>query len=253
MAKHMNLNEPLWIGSSLDVRTGEAAEEALQRINDSAYADDNGITKVSEERWKAAQVFEHNTWLKCALGAASDRNDEHAHHFNQYRMLPHQLGNVLEVGCGPFTQIGTILGKGHVAEFVMLLDPLLNEYLQHPNCSYKSKQLGGVPTGFVACQMEEFCQLDYFNTAVCINVLEHVQDAVTGMRKLTMSLSSGGLLIFNDRTWDKADPKKLYDIGHPIRLKTPALEAMLAGYEQVYRNEFDFELGKNVYFVGRKK
>ena len=52
--------------------------------------------------------------------------------FRRYRSLPSRLGHVLELGCGPFTQLKGILqqtGREWEVDSVTLADPILVCYL----------------------------------------------------------------------------------------------------------------------------
>lgn len=241
----MDLSKPLWIGSTVDVRQGKDAEQALKDTSDAAFwSEEDGITKVTEERWEKAQQYERDCWMKHARTSKNDRNSEHKASFDGYSVLPSNLGNAVEIGCGPFTQLNTILSTGRTASNVTLVDPLLNDYLQHPNCTYLSGKLWGIPTRRLAMPAEQFEANSEFDLAVCINVLEHVRDANEILDNLHACLKPGGWLVFHDRSWDHIDITKIYDQGHPIRLKKTVLEAFLSRFEQRFRN--------GEYFIGVK-
>jgi hypothetical protein len=134
--------QPTWVGSPTDVRFDAAALAALSETNDSRFARGNEVLMVDASRWRAAQEFERRTWMEIAPHAQSDRNEEHAIHFDSYRSLPRHLGRTVEIGCGPFTQIRTIIDLGHEYTSVDLVDPLLSEYEKHPNCDNAELALG---------------------------------------------------------------------------------------------------------------
>lgn len=248
----MDFTEPIWIGSPIDVRTGTEAAAALATINDNQFMTPAGIVRVTTDRWRLAQKFEETYWMTHALGATCDRSEEHASCFNHYRCLPENLGTMLEAGCGPFTQVAMILGSGHTADFVMLVDPLASEYLKHPNCAYKNKMMGGKQIGLLSCPIEDFQQSRYFDTAVCVNVLEHVVDADVAMWNITSSLRLGGLLVFHERSWDNTSPNLLYDVGHPIRLRAETINIMLSKFKPIFQNDIPFGGGISHYFVGER-
>lgn len=226
--------DPIWIGSPTDVRTNGAALAALAEVNDCRFAVGNEILKVSPERWEFAQKFEHATWMEQCLHAQSDRNDEHKTNFGNYETLPDRLGRVLEVGCGPFTQLKTILScRDRHTDKVTLADPLLNDYLKHPNCTYRAWVVDKL-----AIRAEDLDDDKRFDTIVCINVLEHVLDAVSVLAKLSRLLVPGGHLVFHEKSWN-VDLTRLYDVGHPIRVSEKTLAGFFGGFNELYHNTID--------------
>jgi len=229
------MDNPIWIGSPVDVRRGQDATDALRAESDAKYWNDtNGIVKVDDERWKKAQAYELATWLQHARDASSDRDTEHAALFNDYHVLPDNLGDILEVGCGPFTQTRFILSKGHTARSITLADPLIEHYKHHPNCAYwnlrPSPRLVPLPA-------ENLRRLEEFDTIICINVLEHVRDVAAVLRNIKLALRPGGLIIMGERTYDDLNIDNLYDVGHPIRVKSVVLNEFKSGMEILYEND----------------
>jgi hypothetical protein len=112
---------------------GERCERTSKQPACSLRCDDcfrhltHGRARVSLERWQRASWAEATWW-----GASKQRgNDDHAGamagQFQEFKALPHRLGHVLEIGCGPFTQLKTILGvrsKEWSVESVTLADLL---------------------------------------------------------------------------------------------------------------------------------
>lgn len=95
---------------------GERCERTPKQPACSLRCDDcfrhltHGRARVSLERWQRASWAEATWW-----GASKQRgNDDHAGamagQFQEFKALPHRLGHVLEIGCGPFTQLKSILG-----------------------------------------------------------------------------------------------------------------------------------------------
>jgi len=214
------MKSPIWIGSPIDVRSGDTALEALAKDNDQHYwQEDVGIVQVDEQRWKQAQQYEADTWMKHHLSASSDRHYEHAKLFNNYQALPDNLGDLLEIGCGPFTQTSMITQR-HTAKSITLLDPLLEQYKQHPHCLYN--KLSPAPT-LIAKRGEDLDLVGQFDTIICINVLEHVQDAMKVLANIKRALKSGGIIIMGETTYDGLNVNITYDVGHPIRVKSAVL------------------------------
>jgi SAM-dependent methyltransferase len=234
----------LWIGSPSDVRSGDQAKDAIRTQNDAKYYDPtNGITKVDYERWVAAQKYEASGWMDCWQGVCDDRSHEHFQHFDGYRNLKKHLGNTLEVGCGPFTQLKTIL-NGRAASRITLLDPLIRRYLEHPNCSYKTGYLNGLGVTIRDMPAEHLGDMSSYDTIVCINVLEHVRDALRVLTNIYQALKFDGVLVMGERSWDDFDPHELFDAGHPIRLKKTVITSFKKNFNLLFEN--------GDYFIGQK-
>lgn len=241
----------IWIGSPTDVRYQKDAEAALIKINDSKYWDDeNGIITVDHDRWKKAQQFESAGWLTHWRDANSDRNDEHQRGFNNYAAVPKNLGDVIEIGCGPFTQLKTIQQNRKIIS-VTLLDPLLERYHQLPNCTYKDGQFMDLPTTLICTPAEQLKPVGKFDTAICINVLEHVQDVPKILLALHQCLRPKGILIFGERVYDGLNINDIYDIGHPVRMKKIVVTDFLKQFRKLSINTPKHEWGLTYYFIGR--
>lgn len=241
----------IWIGSPTDVRYKKDATAALATTNDSKYWDDeNGIITVDHDRWKKAQQFESTGWLTQWRDANSDRNDEHKRGFNNYDSVPKDLGDVIEIGCGPFTQLKTIQ-QNRTIKSVTLLDPLLDKYCQLPNCTYKDNHFMNLPTTLICCQAEQLRPIGKFDAAICINVLEHVQDVPKVLIALHQCLRPKGILIFGERVYDGLNIKDVYDIGHPIRMKEIVVTNFLQQFQKLFINTPKHEWGLTYHFIGR--
>jgi len=243
----------IWIGSPTDLRADKQADEALAQTSDAKYWTEDGIIKVDKERWKKAQNFELEGWSQHWRGAKDDRNSHHAKGFNNYESLGKHLGSVAEIGCGPFTQLQTI-AEGRTINTITLLDPLLDQYISLPNCTYKDKFLGHTPL-LLCKQAEELNGIELFNTIICINVLEHVQDVSLVLERMHRSLKVGGIVIFGERCYDGLDINAVYDIGHPIRVKMAVFTKWEEQFDTLYNivPELGDPLAQEHYFIGMKK
>lgn len=243
------MTNPTWVGSPYDVRHGDEAIKALAIVNDSKYwVDGDGITKVDKERWEAAQKFERQGWMEAWSYAGDDRSAEHADLFDQYKVVPQNLGDVLEVGCGPFTQFRTI-SEGKTVNSLTLQDPLITEYLKHQNCWYANRD-----ATLVDKMLEEYNQTDKFDTVICINVLEHVMDAITCLDNILNALRTNGLVIFGERVYDKLDVSKSYDVGHPICIGSSIVNGFKKNFEILYQKIGEYSaVADSGYFIGRKR
>lgn len=242
-----------WVGGPKDVREGEEAILALRAQNDAEYIDaEGGIRNVPEHRWLAAQEFERSLWMDVLPYAQSDRCEEHAAKFASYESIPNGLGDVLEVGCGPFTQTAYILGTKRTARSITLLDPLITHYINHPHCPYAKNLLKGIKASLLSLPLEELPDKSY-DTVICINVMEHVKNADGCIKKLNAAVRQGGTLIFHERSWDEYDPKILYDVGHPIRILEADIYNLLLNYQPTHHDVERYECGHIHYFIGIKK
>jgi SAM-dependent methyltransferase len=236
--------KPIYIKSSTDVKYDDDALEELKKSNDSKYwNDESGIIKVDESRWLAAQKFEIEGWTIHWSDFTEDRPGEHELLFDGYKCLSKILGSVLEIGCGPFTQIEHLIRKlGFTVSNITLVDPMIRRYVRLSNCKYKSGKIMNYPTSLIESKAEDFVTSNNdtkFDTLICINVLEHVQDVKLILNNINENLKSGGTLILGERTYNNLDITKLYDIGHPIRIKSSVLEEFLRQYDIIFRSEVE--------------
>lgn len=225
----------IFVASPVEVYHEDTAAARLAVTNDAAYYDEGkGILSVPVERWQQAQVYERATWMEYNLGSIDDRNGEHAEKFDGYSALPADLGDMIELGCGAFTNTRLIL-EHRTARTVTLLDPLLDSYLSHPNCHYKDGTLAGHPVKTVAQSIEAYRTKQKFDAIVMINVLTHCQDAHKVMHWIDAHLKSGGFLVFGEHP-NVMSAHDLYDVGHPLRFTEAQINEWLLGYTSVYRN-----------------
>ena len=198
---------------------------------------------VSQERWQEAQKWELNHWVQAqaarsrfgknyiwkiasSLGLlpryrGEDWNAWWREKFDNYRFLPAQVKNAIEVGCGPYTNVRLMMDCCQM-EHLVLSDPLIRTYakfkLTFVNDMYRK----------VACilddhPIEELPFADgYFDLVVMINVLDHVRDAAECMEQVVRVLRPGGIVVIGqDLTNDQdlaAAVGEEGEIGHPIKL-----------------------------------
>ncbi len=253
-------DDPIFISSPVNVLHGDAARVALETTNDAAYyTDGKGVLSVPLERWQQAQAYERETWLTHGINATEDRNAEHAGMFDGYAKLPKNLGRVIELGCGAFTNLRHIL-PGRDTDRVVLLDPLLISYQQfHPNCTYKNNGLCDRYVERLSCSIEQYADMtdsdlamwglyeqefNEYDTVVMVNVLSHCQDALKVFDWIKSHLKKGGYLVFGEPVRD-IDVHKVWDVGHPLSYNQGVIDDFLKGYKAKYRN--------GNYFIGVKK
>ena len=249
-----------FIDKDIKSYTGEEAISMLRGKNDSAWiVPDIGVPKVDKKRWEEAQEYEYNTWCKIANGMTTDRNEDHEVHFGGYKslneILPSPL-SIIELGCGPFTNLRLILPKlKKRIEEVFLLDPLVLKYsLEVSRCPYKTGMLGLHPIKMVSSPIEEFMPQKGFDLVVMINVVEHCYDSRIIFQKVYDMMSPGGIFLFGDHA--ESDLSLLditYDAGHPIRVSREYFEELIAGrWEKIFSNEFKEEGKESLYWILKK-
>jgi len=147
------------------------------------------ITRVDPECWQAAQKFELEFAQK-AVNSGDDYNHWWYSAFNNYQALYNlKLDNVLEVGCGPHTNIRLILPYIKYKN-LWLEDPLINSYLKlrKQKRRFRIFTIHSKPTVLNLVEknhaiplperMEDLSLVnESIDLCVCINVLDHVRDA----------------------------------------------------------------------------
>jgi SAM-dependent methyltransferase len=240
-----------------EVRTyfGEEASRRMSERNDQQFLTDQGIIAVDESRWKEAQYYERKTWMEVNLCRDHDHNIQNKNDLGGYSYLSGKSFNkVIEVGCGPFTNLLHILPLINASE-VYLLDPLIISYLGHPNCKYSNRFLGEKPVNLIASSIEDFQTPLSFDLVVIINVLQHCKDAFRVLSNIRNILSPNGILVFHEPCFKMQALKEFYDAGHPLLVSYEFLNDFLNGFKKIYRNEFsrgDQEFDKYICFSGTK-
>ena len=233
-----------FVASPIEVYYDAEAEARLQQTNDLAYVTAGGVLAVDAARWKQAQQYERDTWLVYNLARESDRNEIHAINFGGYSVLPADLGDFIELGCGPFTNARIIL-TGRTASSVTLLDPLATDYQQqHPHCAYKDNTLAGNPVNLIGSPIERWKTSKRFDTLVMVNVLPHCYDATAIFATIRKVLKPGGYLVFFEEAREMP-PTELYDVGHPLMVSRAILDEFL-GYFSVLHKQGDYFIGRHI-------
>ena len=250
---------PVFVDSEIHVLEGAAAAERLRERNDLHYLTKQGIVQVDRARWQEAQRYERKTWMTNLVDAEDDRNHDHKSNFGGYGSISgRSFPRVIELGCGPFTNLRLVLP--HIqAGHITLLDPLIQDYLQHPHCTYRDGRLLGVPVETVASPIEEFHPAEQYDLVVMANVLEHCFDVPAIFRRILQCLKPGGVLLFGDNVFRPEQLGQLvanqFDAGHPIRVTEPLITDFLRdGFTELYQQRFyghyDQPHRIDIYFVG---
>jgi SAM-dependent methyltransferase len=126
------------------------------------------------------------------LETMSEARNYQAHVFGLVR--PHVGSHVLEVGCGIGTMTGQLLD---VAQRVDCIEPNLN-------CATRARDAlaGNDRVAIRVCHLEECNRAELaqqkFDTVVCVNVLEHIEDDVRALALFhdVVAATGGRVLIF---------------------------------------------------------
>jgi len=242
---------------------GVDAEKLFSEKNDNKFFSDGGVIKVDLERWSEAQFYERKTWMEDFLSHNDDRNFDHSSRFDNYEILneiSQDIHSILEIGCGPFTNIRTFYKKIPNLEKITLVDPLIDQYVNHPNCFYKNKKIDQYPTFLLSIPFESFETEDKFDLIIMNNVLEHCFDVKIIFEKIKKILKRDGILIFSDVFYTPKtikDGMNFYDAGHPIRLPEEIMNIFLSEFEVKFDRNFEKlynqEWRNDKYFIGTKK
>jgi 2-polyprenyl-3-methyl-5-hydroxy-6-metoxy-1,4-benzoquinol methylase len=142
-----------------------------------------------------------------------------AHLFGLLR--PHVGTRVLEVGCG----IGTMSRQlADVAEIVVGIEP-------NPNCVDRVRhEMDGHPRFTLrVCHLEECDPAELashrFDTVVCVNVLEHIEDDVAALRAFRDVVRPGGRVLVWVPAIQAAYGPLDAELGHHRRYSKPTLRA----------------------------
>ena len=181
------------------------------------------------------------------------------------------IKNVIELGCGPFTNLRTIVNNLTGIEQIHLLDPLIDDYLYHPGCQYKNKRMFNGRRCLISgclCYYNivthntpiEECKIETkFDLIIMNNVLEHCYDIEVIFDKIYNMLSENGIFVFGDVYFLSEDIEELsnvlYDSGHPLRLSKDFMDKALEKYTSIFDKSFSTNSeGRHFekYFIGIK-
>jgi SAM-dependent methyltransferase len=226
------------------------------------------VRSVSRDRWLEAQTWERELWetsarrtgwrrvawpiLKPALRAlgwkrawGDDWNHWWAGQFDGYRFLPDDLGDYIEVGCGPYTNTRLIL-ENRTAGRVVCSDPLADTYLQLTDRWLSMAHRKGL----VEVDNHPIEELPFapgsFDVVVMNNVLDHVRDADLCLDRVVELLRPGGIFIFGqDLSNDEDVRRHPHDVGHPIRLAREDVDRHLTDFDVLLRKDLPREQGRD--------
>lgn len=242
----------VFIDKGINIFTGREAWKRLKKKNDLGYLKGNQIAKVSSSRWKEAQECERKHWMrKEKVSTFNDRNDYYFDSFEKFDFLTtRKFNSVLEIGCGPFTNLRLISTKFKIRS-CYLLDPLIHEYLSLPNCSYDSSYLYVDRASFVtnklkyylpnvwkhlkkvflpkvkvagihSLPMEQYTSTTPMDMVVMINVIEHCYDIELVFKNILSCCKKGTVFVFSDKLYKEENIVRQvnneYDSAHPLKV-----------------------------------
>ncbi|GMI11009.1 hypothetical protein TrLO_g13128 [Triparma laevis f. longispina] len=265
---------PGWTGEQCEVDERQSTPVCTNRGDTCFYTDEAGVFAISLERWHVAQEAELVTWDNWdPVASGGDRINDHLLGFDLYREVGEigaNLGNFLEVGCGPWTQSVTMMKTRafDVEKYVLLEPGALNYAANTKDTVYASGQIDGFDGKTVVVNaggehLDLF--LEVFDTIMMVNVLEHTNNAISILRGLYNALKPGGLLIMNERWLDTFDPPEELDLNalyHPIRMKQTVFDHFISvGFDiirdcrtaECHNADIVKNYGTSTYFIGRKK
>ena len=235
--------------------------------SDACFASNVGVCFIDYPRWRRAQKAEGAAWKNNM--ETSDRGMDHLGGFLNYSKVPHNLGNFVEVGCGPWTQSNLMFNTRPdiVVKSITLWEPGVNFYIQNtPTCAYKNGFLGNRSAILVQAGAEDLVFPEMFDSLMMINVLEHTRNIFVILHNIYTTLKPGGLLIFNDRWWNDFNHRKTIDLDmlyHPIRCYREVFDHFLSFFEPILENVNPYEVVQyfpddrrnsgGIYYIGRKK
>jgi SAM-dependent methyltransferase len=220
------------------------------------------ITQVDEERWRAAQSFEWS-WASGEAVTGDDWNEWWAERFDGYAALRgRRFRSLLEVGCGPATNVRLLLPHVTV-DHLFLEDPLIQAYLPlayrtGPRWNRKTVRpplwhLVTDRSRDVDISSSRLEKLPYgdatMDGVLCVNVLDHVQDAERCLAEIRRVLVPGGVVVMgqdlsNEEDFERA-PEAWEDVGHPIKLDEAVLDGLLGSVEPLFRKVLPRGEGRN--------
>jgi hypothetical protein len=261
---------PRFVTRDFETLVGDRARMRLLANNDEAFlSTGRGVVSVSRARWEEAQDAELHGWMNLWRESRDDRNLHHFALFDYFSMIrERRYERGIELGCGPFTNMRVVASTLRI-NTIELLDPLLQEYVEHPHCTYSDGQLRldsgrKMPVDtFWAMPIEDLDTDKAYDVIILINVIEHCIDVDRIFDRIWSMLSRKGVFIFHDRYFDHASVERLiredYDTAHPLKVDRGVVDAFLDRFRLVFsrhtttRGQSTMTAGGDaVYFIGEK-
>ena len=190
------------------------------------------------DRTTAARKCEVSWWENAPQGRPI-RNEQQLVAFDDFETLPEDLGDVLELGAGPYTKFRLILeqaaGERRRVNSITLVDPLLDEYLSNANIttSYNKKELcvkdKCTPVMLLSMTGEALAseRRGLYDTVILVNTLEHTENAVQILHNIYTLLKPRGILVFGEE-FATLFQLQIADPCHPIRIQRQLFDEYLS-------------------------
>lgn len=232
--------------------------------------EDHVIQKIDNNRWKKAQEFELE-FARMTIESDDDWNQWWYEKFDRYSTLrKRHFENVLEVGCGPHTNIRYILPE-ITFDKIWLEDPLIqfyisynltksNTFVNYLKTKFRKRRMNyllkifsdvEVKVDLSSSKLEDLPYKDHLmDLIVCVNVLDHVNDYDQCMNEIFRVLKKDGILILGQDLSNEEDlvhcPESYSDIGHPIKVDHPLIGKTLDGeYKRLFETILPRQEGRN--------
>jgi SAM-dependent methyltransferase len=188
---------------------------------------DNAVNdNVKPAQWQVAQAWERDFWLREQKNLAKygknqlwrilatfgivekyrgdDDNRWWASGFENYKFLPAKVDNAIEVGCGPYTNM-RLIRKVCAPAHLFVSDPLIRTYVKF-KMTFVNKMYREAGCYLDDHPLEDLPYKDnYFDLAVMLNVLDHVQDANACMSSLIRIVKPGGFVVIGQDLTNEDD------------------------------------------------
>jgi SAM-dependent methyltransferase len=225
------------------------------------YMPNHTITKIDSNRWKQAQKFELS-FAHRNVNKGDDHNYWWRKQFENYQVLRNlEFPNVLEVGCGPHTNVRMILPFIKFQN-LFLEDPLIHAYLGLKKTFHFAWPLKMFPSvevtrlhkkyraSLLIEPLEELSLSDEsIDLCICINVLDHVQDTDMCIQQMRRVTKKEGIIILGQDLSNEEDmmlcPESWVDAGHPIKIDDVYLDIQLGDLHPLYKKILPREQGRN--------
>ena len=160
-----------------------------------------------------------------ALAAEDDLND-----WIFSRVEPYLGSRILEVGCG----VGSFTRRLSQRGDVVALDPWLPAVV-------RCREVVGKDVTVLHGSIEEMTLNGDFDSAVCLNVIEHIKDDVEALRKMRSHLREGGNLVVLTPAHPWLYGSLDEEFGHYRRYRKAELERAvnMAGFKVVHLRHFN--------------